>query len=212
MTENSRRGVLLASGGLDSTTLAFWLRDRGVDVRLLFVDYGQHCAGTELDTLRHVLPGETFGEVAVVDLSDVYRGTASRLIEEADLWREEVDYHDLYLPYRSLLLLSAGAAFAQSHGYDTLYSAFINSNHAQEIDCSTSFFDQLATVLVDYGGVQVEMPFRDMSKVEVARIGAVLGAPIGYTYSCQASSEIPCGACPNCEDRLEALAELGGRP
>ena len=208
MQRDAQRGVLLASGGMDSTTLAYWLRQRGVEVSLLFIDYGQHCAQTELATLKRVLPASAFGEVEVVDISSVYRGCTSRLIDEADLWTEEVTYHDMYLPYRSLLLLSTGAAFAQSHGFNRLYSAFINSNHAQEIDCSTSFFDQLASVLADYGGVQVEMPFREMSKLEVARLGTELGVPVGYTYSCQASSDVPCGACPNCVDRLAALNEL----
>lgn len=208
MRRDVNRGVLLASGGMDSTTLAYWLRQQGIEFCLLFIDYGQHCVQTELNTLKRVLPASSFGEVQVVNISDVYRGCTSRLIDEADLWSEEVTYRDMYLPYRSLLLLSTGAAFAQSHGFKHLYSAFINSNHAQEIDCSTSFFDQLAPVLADYGGVQVKMPFREMSKAQVARIGAELGVPIGYTYSCQASSDTPCGACPNCVDRINALAEL----
>ena len=135
----------------------------------------------------------------------MYRGTKSRLIDEADLWREVISHDDLYVPYRNLLLLTVGAAYAQARGCSFLYTAFINSNHAQEIDCSAEFFEKLASILVDYGTVQVRMPFRDFSKYKVARIGISLRAPIGQTFSCQASSDVPCGACPNCVDRLEAL-------
>lgn len=52
------------------------------------------------------------------------------------------------------------------------------------------------------------MPFRNFSKYEVAKLGIELQAPVGATFSCQASPDIPCGACPNCVDRLKALREL----
>lgn len=201
--------ILLASGGLDSTTLAYCLRSTGVNYEPLFIDYGQHCAATELETLRTVLPSADSVGIRVVNLADVYRGTASRLIAEPDLWRDKLEGEELYLPYRNLLLLSAAAAYAQARGRDVVYAAFINSNHAKEIDCSASFFDSLGRVLADYGGVRVEIPFRTMSKADVVRIAAEHDVPIGQTYSCQAASRVPCGACPNCVDRLDALREVG---
>jgi 7-cyano-7-deazaguanine synthase len=200
--------VLLCSGGLDSTTLAYWLVDRRVTFVPLFLDYGQHCAETEFARLGAVLPAAVREAVVRLDISSVYRGSRSRLIAEANLWRDDVADEDLYLPYRNLLMLSVGAAFAQVHRVGTVYAAFINTNHAREIDCSAAFFGRLAELLVAYGSVRVEMPFRDMSKSDVARLGIALGAPIAATYSCQASSRVPCGACPNCVERLAALAEL----
>ena len=92
----------------------------------------------------------------------------------------------------------------QQHAFRR-YSAFINSNHAKEIDCSSEFFNKLEGLLSEYGSVKIEMPFRDMTKYEVAKLGIELKAPIGRTFSCQASPDIPCGACPNCVDRLDAL-------
>jgi 7-cyano-7-deazaguanine synthase len=158
--------------------------------------------------LRTVLPEEAAVRLVIVNISDVYEGSESRLIKEADLWRDEVHYSELYLPYRSLLLLSTGSAFAQSHGHKQVYAGFINSNHAQEIDCSTEFFLKLADLFTDYGGVQIEMPFRTWSKYDVALEGLRLGAPIATTFSCQVSAEVPCGACPNCVDRLGALKAI----
>jgi 7-cyano-7-deazaguanine synthase len=117
----------------------------------------------------------------------------------------------MYLPYRNLLFLSVGAAFAQSNKIDHVYSAFINSNHAIELDCSGEFFDRLSVMLADYGGVKIEMPFRELTKYDVAVRAAELGVPIGQTYSCQISASTPCGACPNCVERLEALELLVAR-
>ena len=147
-------------------------------------------------------------KIEVIDVSSIYRYSKSRFIRPADLWKEEISADDLYIPYRNVLLLTIGASFAQTMGMNKVYSAFINSNHAKEIDCSSSFFDKLEDLLSDYGSVKIEMPFRSFSKYEVAKLGIKYHAPIGDTFSCQASPIIPCGACPNCVDRLEALRKI----
>ena len=200
--------ILLASGGLDSTTLAYWLDSQKIDFQILFINYGQHFMETELSTLKNVIPKDKLESLEIVDVSSIYSGSKSRMIDPANLWVDEIKADDLYLPYRNLLILTIAAVCAQKRGYNTVYSAFINSNHAKEIDCSNDFFNSLEIILKDYGSVKIEMPFRYKSKFEVAQIGINLKAPIGDTFSCQASPEIPCGACPNCVDRLDALKKL----
>ena len=200
--------VLLASGGMDSTTLAYELAAAGRIFTPLFIDYGQHCRDTERATLSSVLPPTAIQRLAVVRVADVYTGSKSRLIEPADLWTTMISADDLYLPYRSLLLLSVGAAYSQAHGVKDLFAAFINSNHAHEIDCTSEFFRQLASVLSEYGGVRVLLPYRNLTKFEVLLRALELAAPVEATYSCQAASDIPCGACPNCVDRLDAIGRL----
>lgn len=205
---NNIPSILLASGGMDSTTLAYSLIDQHEDFVPLFINYGQHCMNTELETLKDVLPNEYVKKIEVIDVSDVYKNSKSRFIIPADLWKETITANDLYIPYRNVLLLTIGASFAQTIGSKVVYSAFINSNHAKEIDCSSTFFDKLNSLLSEYGSVNIEMPFRNMSKYEVAQMGIKLKAPIASTFSCQASVRIPCGACPNCVDRLNALVQI----
>ncbi len=201
--------LLLASGGLDSTTLAYWLRERGIDFVPVFIDYGQHCVDTEHSTLLKVLPAGYGDRVKTLHIADIYRGSRSRLIDEPNLWTDNVQYEELYLPYRNLLLLTVAAAHAQTMGFDSVYAGFINSNHAKELDCSAEFFAKLFRLLDEYGSVEIRMPFRTMTKYEVALEGIRLRAPIAHTFSCQVSSVVPCGACPNCVDRLDALRQLG---
>lgn len=204
-------GVLLASGGLDSTTMFFAARARGEHLQPMFINYGQHCQGTELATLTEILAPAGM-EPITLDISSIYAGSRSRLIDEADLWRDVVTDDAMYLPYRNLLMMSVACAFAQDRGLPAVYSAFINSNHAKEIDCSTEFFERLALMVADYGGVRVRLPFRHMSKADVVRLAANLDVPIGRTYSCQISANVPCGACPNCVERLDALEEVRRNP
>jgi 7-cyano-7-deazaguanine synthase len=205
---NKNDGVLLVSGGMDSTVLAHWLVKNGKSIIPLFFDYGQHCINKEYETLKKVLPEKVINNLKVIKISEIYKESKSRLIKEANLWEDSITSDDLYLPYRNLLFLSIAAAYAQSIGCNTVYSAFINSNHAKEIDCSVDFFNHLAKILNDYGSVEIVLPFRFYSKYEVAKIGLSLGVHIGETFSCLVNSKTHCGACPNCVDRLDALKAI----
>jgi 7-cyano-7-deazaguanine synthase len=203
-----RKAILLASGGLDSTTVAYQLASAEVDVIPVFFDYGQHCVDIEWNRVNEVLPAH-MRRPERYDVSDIFKGSPSRLIKEADLWSEEVNDDDLYIPYRTMLFFAAAAARAQTIGVLDVYTGFINSNHAKEIDCTATFMNTLEGLTSNIGPVRFHSPFRFSSKADVARAAVELGVPIGRTYSCQASSQFPCGACPNCVERLNALKETG---
>lgn len=198
--------LLLASGGLDSTTVGYQLTAAGVEVVPIFFDYGQHCVDIEWSRVNEVLPSD-MQQPQRFNISDLFRGSQSRLIREADLWTEEVKDVDLYIPYRTMLFFAAAAVRAQTVGILDVYTGFINSNHAKEIDCTAVFMNSLDELTSSIGPVRFHSPFRYSSKADVAKAAAKLGVPIGRTYSCQASAQFPCGACPNCVERLNALKE-----
>lgn len=203
--------LLLASGGLDSTTLAYWLVDKGYAVRPLFFDYGQHCVEKEWATVSRVLRAKTWPPERVA-ISGIFTGSPSRLIVEPDLWRETVKDAELYLPYRTLLFFAASAARAQTLELSQVFSGFINSNHAKELDCTAEYLNELDALAEDVGPVRFRLPFRHHSKAEIVVLARELGVPIGETFSCQVFSDIPCGACPNCVERIGALRQAGLAP
>jgi 7-cyano-7-deazaguanine synthase len=178
----------------------------GVEVVPIFFDYGQHCAEVEWSRVNEVLPSDV-RRPERLNISDVFRGSLSRLIREADLWTEDVQDDDLYIPYRTMLFFAAAAARAQTVNILDVYTGFINSNHAKEIDCTAAFMNSLDGLTSNIGPVRFHSPFRYSSKTDVVRAAVELSVPIGRTYSCQASAQFPCGACPNCVDRLNALKE-----
>jgi len=206
--DNKFDALLLASGGMDSTVLAYKLANEHKNIVVLFIDYGQHCKETEYKTLLEVVPSTFKHNIRIIKVGDVYRESKSRMIIEANLWKDTVVADDLYLPYRNILFISLAAAYAQSMGIKDVYTAFINSNHAKEIDCSMEFFTKLENLLYEYGSIKINMPFKGLTKTEVAMLGLALKAPIEKTYSCQVNSTTPCGACPNCVDRLTAMNNI----
>jgi 7-cyano-7-deazaguanine synthase len=188
------KALLLCSGGLDSTTLAHWMRDQDIEIVPIFLDYGQHCVEKEWKTLQRVLPTKGVKPAERIDVSGIFRGSRSRLIVEANLWAEPVADDDLYVPYRTLLFFSIGAACAQTRGLTDVYSGFINSNHAKELDCSADFLNGLGALSANIGPVRFHMPFRDWSKTQVVAEAMRLKVAIGGTFSCQIFSDTPSGA------------------
>lgn len=203
-----KEAVVLVSGGMDSTVLSYWAIENGYSLRPLFIDYGQHCVAVELATVQSVLPLAARTALSVLRLNGVYDKSHSLLVREVDLWKEEVSAAQLYLPYRNLLLLTSAAAYAATVGASTVFAAFINSNHAPEIDATYEFLERVRLLAAGTGGISIEMPFRHLDKAEVARLGQTLGAPIDATFSCQVNSKAHCGCCPNCVDRLAAFTSL----
>ena len=197
--------LLLASGGMDSTVMYYWLKNKNLKILPVFIDYGQHFKETEYQSLINLLPSNAVSSIRIIRIGDIFQNSKSRLIIEPNLWEDDVTSDDLYLPYRNLLFLTLGASIAQAEKIPEVYAAFINSNHAKEIDGSKEFLDNLTTMLAGFGQVTVQLPFRDFTKKEVANLGIELGVPISRTYSCQANSNTHCGVCPNCVDRIEAL-------
>lgn len=203
-----KEAIVLTSGGLDSTTVVYQLVSQNIRVKPLFFNYGQHCMNTEWERLNDVLPTSLVAEPEKIDISEVFSGSKSRLIKEADLWSEKVIDDDLYIPYRTMLFFAAAAARAQTLNTLDVFTGFINSNHAKEIDCTSAFMNKLDGLTESIGPVKFHSPFRYSSKAEVVKVALQLGVPIGITYSCQAASQYPCGACPNCVERLKALSEF----
>lgn len=203
-----KRALVMVSGGLDSTTICYLLARQGTEIQPIFFDYGQHCAETEWARVNEVLPDAALSPDRI-NISDIFKGSPSRMIAEADLWRDHVSDDDLYIPYRTMLFFAVAAARAQTLQILEVYSGFINSNHAKEIDCSTAYMNGLDELAKGVGVVRFKSPFREKTKADVVRQAIELGVPIGRTFSCQASSRFPCGACPNCVERLNALAEAG---
>lgn len=195
-----------ASGGMDSTVLCWWLTSHQLEHLACVFSYGQHTRQTEALTARRVLPPST--PVVEVDLGSVFGASRSHLLHAPDLWTTPTSRAQLHLEYRNMLLLAAAAAVAEQHGCGAVAPALIQSNLAENGDTSEAFLEAAGAAISLGGSVTLQMPFLHLRKPDVVRLGIALGAPIESTYSCQLAPSIPCGACANCVDRLDALATI----
>ncbi len=57
--------------------------------------------------------------------------------------------------------------------------------------------------------IEIDLPFMDMSRVDVLQAGLRAGAPLHLSWSCLQSGETPCGKCSGCTARAAAFDEIG---
>jgi 7-cyano-7-deazaguanine synthase len=211
--KNVEDTVIILSGGMDSTTLLYYLRDLKINMAALTFNYGQRhhreiaCAVATCAKLE--VPH------SVIDLKPITWLINNSVLTDHSLEVPEGHYTDeimkqTVVPNRNMIMLSIAIGYAENLKFDSVSIANHAGDHAIYPDCRTEFIDALnkASILGTYNEIKLFSPFTDMTKTGIAMIGLQLG--IDYdkdTWSCYKGNEVHCGKCGTCVERLEALKE-----
>ena len=204
--------IAIVSGGMDSVTLMYFLRDRGDEVAALGFDYGQRHR-KELDAGAALAAGAGV-PFEVVDLRAVSRligGESSQLNPAVDVPEghyTEDSMRATVVPNRNMIMLSVAIGHAVAAGFDAVAYGAHAGDHAIYPDCRESFAAAMAEAarLCDWRPIELLRPFVAMTKGDIARLGGELGVPLGSTWSCYKGLELHCGRCGTCVERREAFA------
>ncbi|WP_438267356.1 7-cyano-7-deazaguanine synthase QueC [Haladaptatus halobius] len=210
--------VILASGGMDSATVAYEARERGYEPYFLHTSYGQRTEGKEFDCAKRQAD-ELDSEFLRVETSHLATIGGSSLtddemaVEDADLESNEVP--DTYVPFRNANLLSMAVSCAEANDCDAVFIGAHSEDFSGYPDCRPAFFEAFQRV-VDVGTkpdttVELVAPFVEWSKTDIAQRGVDLGVPYEHTWSCYRASEPACGTCDACAYRLQAFQNVGVR-
>jgi 7-cyano-7-deazaguanine synthase len=205
---------LLLSGGLDSSTLAGWVRAAAPadQVHAVTFLYGQ----------KHAVELEAATEVArfynlvhrVVELPRI----AGSALTDSD--KELPQGRDLgavtgvapsYVPARNLMFLAALASLADAQGPATLWLGVHRDDHTGYPDCRPEFV-RAADEAIKLGtqfALRVQAPFVTWPKARLLEWGLAHDVPYQLTHSCYQGSRPACGVCDTCQARLAAFAQLG---
>ena len=106
---------------------------------------------------------------------------------------------------------AAAAGLAEDSGYSAVILGNHTGDHAIYPDCRPEFIDGMARAIETgtEGRVKLLSPFCNMTKGEIAVLGAKLGADFSLTWSCYNGREKHCGKCGTCRERREAFLEAG---
>jgi 7-cyano-7-deazaguanine synthase len=210
--------VAVVSGGLDSTTLAYWLASRGIRLTLLSVDYGQRHR-KEISFARRTAAA-LHAAHHVADL-----GQAGRLLGGCALTDPAAEVPDGHytaesmratvVPNRNALMLDIAVGLAIAAGADAVAVGAHAGDHAIYPDCRPEFLDayqRMVTVANDGflpEGFVVLAPFIRADKAGIAALAARLGVPVTETWSCYRGGTVHCGSCGTCVERREAFGLAG---
>lgn len=208
--------VEILSGGMDSTTLLYYLRDQGHKVRCLGINYNQRHQ-KELGYAKGICDslGIEFQIADLSGLSEFLKGSSqSDLSVEVPEGHYEAESMKLtVVPNRNMLMLSVATAWAISTHSDAVAYAAHAGDHAIYPDCRLPFIDAMEDVLrvCHFEPVKLLAPFQYKTKAEIVKLGSALGVPFEKTWSCYKGLEKHCGKCGTDVERREAFDLAGVR-
>jgi len=223
--DTKKHAVVLLSGGLDSATVAAWLKADGFLIYALSVDYGQRHR-VELNAASKMASWVGVEEhlILPMDLRPI-GGSAltdpSWSIPKGGQEQDPVaaDIPITYVPARNTLFLSLALGFAEARGASVIGIGVNALDYSGYPDCRPEFiaaFETLANLATREGvegkGFQLWAPLQHMTKVEILQKAEELGVPVEQTISCYDpdASGLACGLCDSCRLRTQAFQALHG--
>src|SRR5271166_1243967 len=223
MGTESKRAIVLLSGGLDSATVLAIARSQDFELYALSFSYGQRHV-VELDAARRVSAsiGVKDHRVAKIDLR-VFGGSA--LTADIDVRKgrgtDEMS-HGIpitYVPARNTIFLSFALAWAEVLGSSDIFIGVNALDYSGYPDCRPEFiaaFETMANLATKAGvegrqRLKIHVPLIQMTKAEIIRRGLELGVDYSLTSSCYdpSPSGEPCGQCDSCLLRQKGFRENG---
>lgn len=191
--------VLLFSGGIDSTALAWGLRP-GL---LFFVDYGQAAAAGERRA-AHAIAREIGLELesVAVDLSSLGSGTMAGGEPSPGCAPE-------HWPFRNQMLVTLAAMRCSALGATGLLLGSVGGDEEHD-DGTPAFRGALSSLLLLQNGPRLLAPGEGLTTEELVKIHAVPENVLHWTFSCHTGGWA-CGSCRGCHKHRRVMDALNHR-
>lgn len=207
-----RRGVVSLSGGLDSSTLLAAYEEH--IVACVFFNYGSKQNKRELISAKKIAAYYK-KPLYVIDCSNMFCHFNSALLQNSNENVELGRYGtketcNAKVPFRNGIFASFLVGFAESRDLDTIFLGIHGGDHRIYADCTPVFAAAFSNLVYAYNkDIFVETPFLNYAKKAIANIALAKGLPVDLTYSCYIGEDKPCGKCPTCIERIDALGLFG---
>ncbi len=215
---NTKKAVVLLSGGLDSATCLAIAKSQGFDCYCLSLDYHQrHIA--ELNAANHV--AASFGAVshktAQLDLS-LFGGSAltDNAIDVPHAPTQGIPV--TYVPARNTIMLSLALAWAEVLQSQDIFIGVNALDYSGYPDCRGEYvkaFQSMANLAtksaVEGKTITIHAPLIDLTKSQIITLGTSLGVNYGLTVSCYEADNQgrACGECDSCRLRRAGFEGAG---
>lgn len=222
MTE-SRRAVVLLSGGLDSTTTLAVATSEGYETYALTFRYGQRheleIAAARLIAERFHVRRHVITEINLRELGGSALTSELAVPKGRELSEMAGEIPITYVPARNTIFLSFALAWAEVLGAEDIFIGVNALDYSGYPDCRPEYiaaYERMARLATRAGvegsqRLKIHTPLINLSKAEIIRKGIELGVDYGLTVTCYDPSLAgeACGQCDACQLRLRGFAENG---
>jgi len=221
---DSRKAVVLLSGGMDSCVSTAIARERhgAGNLALLHAGYGQRTQERERRAFEDIADFYGVQERLIVRLDHFRAIGGSALtdrniaVPENELGTTEPHCSTIpvtYVPFRNAHFLSVAVSWAEAIGAGAIYIGAVAEDSSGYPDCRPEYY-RVFQELIRVGTrpetqIEIVTPVIQLKKSEIILRGIELGAPLHLTWSCYQNEDVACGACDSCLLRLRAFGEAG---
>jgi 7-cyano-7-deazaguanine synthase len=206
---NLVRALVLLSGGIDSATALYLIKQETDDIYSMNMIYTQSYdseaeASKKLAVVAQVKEHFSVYLPFFKHIETRYHPAPSSEISSA------------YVPARNIVFYGVAAAYAETVGATRVVFGS-NADDSKELPDASPEFIQLINELVRAGtrsgreGSRIEIvnPLINYNKVEVLKLALKLRVPLELTWSCYEDLPTPCGRCRGCHMRRKAFDAIG---
>jgi len=220
---DKKSAVVLASGGLDSTTVMSIAKQQGFEIYSLSFDYGQRHS-FELRAAKRVAERMGVPKHLVLEL-DLTKFGASALTDDIAVpksFNGNISTDKIpvtYVPARNTIFLSLAMAWAETLNASDIFIGVNALDYSGYPDCRPEYIKafenmaNLATKAAVEGGLKLKIhtPLINLTKAQIIRKGIELGVDYAVTHSCYDPSPkgLACGYCDSCILRKKGFREAG---
>lgn len=212
---SQKKAVVLASGGLDSTTALAIARAEGFECYSISFDYGQRMRA-ELVAAERVARalGSVEHKVIKLDLGAI--GGSALTDTSIDVPQEQTQGVPVtYVPARNTVFLSIALGWAEVLEADDIFIGVNAVDYSGYPDCRPDYiaaYETMANLATRAGTeghkLRIRTPLIALSKAEIVQQGVALGVDYGLTVSCYQADDDgrACGGCDSCRLRRLGFA------
>lgn len=208
--EQPDRAIIVCSGGLDSTSLIGYAKQKHKEIRLIHFDYGCKATTREIKAIKQIAEKENISyEILNMDYSKMRGDSPLFKTDEINNGKDGVEYASEWVYARNLIMLSTAVGYAEANKFGYIYLG----NNLEE---SGAYPDNEEQFVLDFNkclwgavnnGYKVEIvnPLGGLMKKEIVEFGTKYNSPLELSYSCYNGGEKHCGKCGPCYMRKKAF-------
>jgi 7-cyano-7-deazaguanine synthase len=223
MSRESKKAVVLVSGGLDSTTCLAIAQKEGFELFALSFNYGQRHQA-EIFAAKMVAKAFRAKEHLVLDVPLGAIGgsaltTATPVPKDVPLEEMQSRIPVTYVPARNTVFLSLALAWGETLSASDIFIGVNALDYSGYPDCRPEYieaFEKMANLALKECvegrmRIRIHTPLIEMSKARIITTGVQLGVDYSLTHSCYDpdSAGNACGRCDSCTLRKKGFEEAG---
>lgn len=184
--------VLLLSGGIESTCVAYWKRPQ----LCITVDYGQPSAQMEIETASIISKRLSLDHKTIL-------ASPGKKFHFAE-YKKEKQLTPEFWPYRNQFLATVALISLFGTKAKELWFGTVKTDNKFS-DGSKLFFRRINSLtLLQEGGITIAAPAIDLSTEALLEVSKTPRSILGATFSCHRGN-VACGDCPGCNKHRNVL-------